>query len=213
MLALACATSALACGFALADGSSPTVRSGRGCYLVGQSVRIAGAGFAADREFDVAIDGVDFGQGITDASGAFASSVITGSLGAGVAQQVDSLDATDGTVSADTVFTVTRAAGARFLASRGNPSTLRAPFQVWGFSLSGIPRPVYVHYVSPSGRLRTSSALGRTGGQCGYLLTGSRRVFPFRPSSGSWTLQVDTRRTYSRTPGGPVARIRVLISG
>src|SRR5207248_1324784 len=99
-----------------------------------------------------------------------------------VVQHVDHLNATDGTQSADTTFTLTRPAQARFLAKRGNPNTLRAPFQVWGFALDGRVRAVYVHYVSPSGAMRQTVKLGKTGGQCGYLRTRRVRVFPFAPS-------------------------------
>jgi hypothetical protein len=187
------------------------VRTNRGCYLVGQTVRVSGAGFAASRSYDVAIDGVDFGQSRTNQAGGFATSLVPGGLGAGVIQSIDQLDATDGTSSADTTFTVTRTAGARFLASGGDPHTLRAPFTVWGFALDGTVRPVYLHYVSPAGQLRMTTHLGTTGGQCGYLLTPARRVFPFNPSLGTWTLQVDSNRGYSDHPAGPAAVIRVDI--
>jgi hypothetical protein len=124
---------------------------------------------------------------------------------------VEHLAASDGSTNAQAAFTVTRTAGARFLASSGNPGTLKSKFQVWGFSRSGARRPVYLHYVSGSGQVRSTVSLGRTGGQCGYLLTKPRRVFPFSPPAGAWTLQADTRRAYSRHPSGPVARIGVQI--
>jgi hypothetical protein len=161
--------------------------------------------------FDVSVDGIDFGQSTTNASGAFSSSLIPGGLGAGLAQYVHHLDATDGTTSAGTTFTVTRRAGARFLAATGNPHTLRAPFQVWGFALDGRRKRVYVHYVSPSGRAARSYVLGTSGGQCGYVRTKVRRVFPFSPTVGVWTIQVDTARRYAKRVGGPVSRIRVQI--
>jgi hypothetical protein len=191
--------------------SGPTVRTSHGCYLVGQKVAVTGSGFAALRSFDVSVDGIDFGQSTTNASGMFSSSLIPGGLGAGLAQFVHHLDATDGTTDAGATFTVTRATGARFLAAAGNPHTLRSPFEVWGFSLTGHRRRVYVHYVSPSGRSTRSYALGTTGGQCGYLRTKARRVFPFSPTVGTWTLQVDASRRYAKRPKGPVSRIRVQI--
>jgi hypothetical protein len=205
-------TSLIAAGIALGASGAATVRTNHGCYLVGQSVTVAGSGFAPHRRVEVAIDGVDFKQQTTDSAGGFRGSLAPGGLGANIVQSLDHLDATDGTVSADTSFTLTRTAGARFLAARGNPNTLRAPFQVWGFALDGHPRTAYVHYVSPSGSMRETVKLGRTGGQCGYLMTGRRRVFPFAPSRGSWTLQVDTRPSYTRHPHGPVSRIAVRIS-
>lgn len=206
-------TSLIASGLALGASAHATVRTSRGCYLVGQSVTVIGSGFAPNRLFDLAIDGVDFGQEKTNAAGAFtAKGLVPGGLAANVVEHVDHVDATDGTVSATTTFTVTDAPRARFLAARGNPDTLRAPFQVWGFSLDGRVRSVFVHYVAPSGALRRTIKLGKTHGQCGYLMTGRVRVFPFAPSRGTWTLQVDTRRDYSRHPRGPVWRIPVQIS-
>jgi hypothetical protein len=200
------------CGSGVALGAPrPTVRTDRACYRVGQMVRLVGSGFAPLRTFDVAIDGVDFGRAGTDVSGGFATSLRPGGLPAGVAQSVEQLSASDGTASASTRFTLTRQTGARFLASSGNPNTLRAPFEVWGFAADGGVLPVYLHYVGPSGRSRMTSALGRTGGQCGFLRTPPRRVFPFAPARGAWTFQLDTKRSYSRNPGPPVARIRVTV--
>jgi hypothetical protein len=199
-------------GAALAAATHPTIRTDRGCYLVGQRVKITGKGFAAARSYDVAVDGIDFGQSTTDVGGVFSSSLIPGGLGAGQAQHVHHLDVTDGTTNADASFTLTRTAGARFLASRGNPNTLRAPFEIWGFSLDGKRRALYLHYVDPGGHVKRSVALGHAGGQCGYLRTGKRAVFPFSPSVGTWTLQVDTSRRYAQHPTGPHARIRVGIA-
>jgi hypothetical protein len=193
--------------------SSPSLRTDHGCYLVGQPVAISGAGFAPGRQFVVTIDWVYFGSSTSDTQGAFTSTLRPGGLGAGVAQHVDSLMASDGTTSARAAFTVTRRAGARFLASSGDPRTLQAPFEVWGFALDGISRHVYLHYVSPSGRPRKTVLLGNTSGQCGHMLTAPRRVFPFSPSSGRWTFQLDTNRRYFSRPLGPAARIGVQISG
>ena len=205
VLALLPATATLA-------ASNPSISTDHGCYLVGQPVGVRGAGFAPSRQFIVTIDWVYFGNSTTDAQGTFTSSLRPGGLGAGVAQHVDNLIATDGSTSASAFFTVTRKPGARFLATSGNPRTLRAPFEVWGFALDGVSRHVYLHYVSPSGRARTTAFLGNTSGQCGHLFTGSRRIFPFVPGSGHWTFQIDTNSRYFSRPLGPVARIGVQIS-
>jgi hypothetical protein len=121
------------------------------------------------------------------------------------------LEASDGTSTAGASFTITRKAGARFLASSGNPQTLRAPFEVWGFALDGRRQSVYLHYVKPSGGARTTIPIGHTGGQCGHMRTSSRRLFPFAPSVGTWSLQLDTQPSYSPSPAGPFARIGVRI--
>jgi hypothetical protein len=194
-----------------AAAAAPTLSTNRGCYLVGQAVSVEGGGFAANRTFTVTIDDVYFGRSTTDANGAFSTSLRPGGLAANQPQLVEHLAASDGSTTAHTTFTVTRTPGARFLASGGDARTLKARFQVWGFSRAGRRLPLYLHYVSGSGRVHKTVSLGRTGGQCGYLLTRSRRVFPFAPSAGSWTLQVDTQHGYSRHPPGPVARIGVRI--
>ncbi len=191
--------------------AAPSVFTHRGCYTVGQSVKVTGSGFAASRQFDIAIDGVDFGQSTTGPRGGFTASLVPGGLGAGIVQGVDTLDATDGTSSADATFTVTRPLGARFLAASGNPNTARSRFQVWGFGMDGVSRTAYLHYVAPNGRLAKTVKLGQTGGQCGYLLTRSIRVFPVPISRGTWTLQVDSVKRYTKRPGGPVYRIRITI--
>jgi hypothetical protein len=191
--------------------AGPMVHTDKGCYLVGQRVHVTGSGFAASRTFVVSIDGVYWGSSSTDASGGFSAPLLPGGLGAGIAQAVDTLEASDGTELGSANFTLTRSAGARIVATTGNPRTLRAPFQIWGFALDGTPRAVYVHWVTPRGRVRRTAQLGTTGGQCGYLQTATRRLFPFAPSRGTWTLQLDTRQQYARVPGGPVARIRVAI--
>ncbi|MBV9836890.1 MAG: hypothetical protein JO156_02140 [Solirubrobacterales bacterium] len=197
---------------ALAAPTRPSVRTDRGCYLVGQRVHLQGAAFAPQRSYEVAIDGVDFGQRITGGQGQFSSSLVPGGLLAGFAQHVYRLEASDGTSTADTSFTVTRRTGARLLASSGNPNSLRTPFQVWDFAPNAHSVPVYLHYVAPTGTPRLTIQLGQTGGQCGYLRTGSRKVFPFLPSAGTWIFQLDTSPTFTPDPGGPVARIRVRIS-
>ncbi len=162
----------------------------------------------------ISIDGVYFGQDRANAHGALIrrDSLRPGGLAAGMAQAVDRLEASDGTRTARTRFTLTRRPGARFLATSGSAHSLRAPVEVWGFALTGARRRVYLHYVNPSGRLVDTTDLGQTGGQCGYLKTAAIRIFPFTPSRGRWTLQIDSRRTYGARPAGPVQRISVHIS-
>jgi hypothetical protein len=202
---------AYGCCLALGASPRPKVLTQHACYRVGQPVRVSGTGFAPRQLYDIAVDGVDFGQRTTSAAGAFQARLSPGGLGAGIVQHVSYLNATDGTVDATAKFTLTRGTGARFLASGGNPATLRASFQAWGFGLDGKARGLYLHYVSPSGRGRSTAYLGRTGGQCGFLQTRRRSVFPFSPSRGAWKLQIDAVRRYRSRPGSPVARIYVRV--
>jgi hypothetical protein len=173
---------------------------------------LTGTGFAPSRTYLVTLDDVIFGGGSTNASGGFSASFRPGGLGANYAQLIDTVEATDGGSTAGATFTETRPTGARFLAAGGNPRTLKAPFELWDFSRAGAPLPVYLHYITPTGGVRRTVSLGRTGGQCGYLKTTPRRVFPFVPTPGTWTFQLDTHRQYRRSPPGPIARIKVGIA-
>lgn len=210
-LGLGGALAAAGSGLSLAAAGQPNVRTDRGCYRVGAVVRLRGSGFAPLRSYVVSVDSVYFGQQQTDGAGGFVTSLVPGGLGADVTQSVEHLEASDGAASATHTFTVTRKPGARLLAGRTLQSP-RVPLEVWGFALDGHRRVVYVHYVSPAGHSRTTVALGHTGGQCGYLRTSPRPIFPFSPARGAWTLQLDTHRTYAPAPVAPVARIRVRIS-
>jgi hypothetical protein len=196
-----------------AGAVGPSLRTDRGCYGVGQRVGLHATGFAPRQPFFVTVDDVNFGSSSTDGQGAFETSFIPGGLGRNVAQHVYRVAANDGTSTASTRFTVSRPTGARFLATTGDPRTLRAPFEVWGFASDGRRRPVYLHYVAPNGRARKTLGIGHTGGQCGYLRTPAIRVFPFVPTFGTWKLQLDTSRSYSSRPSGPRATIRVRILG
>jgi hypothetical protein len=201
-------------GLALAASSpapGPSVRLDRHCYPVGSEVALHGAGFAPSRAYVVSLDGVYFGQDQTDATGAFATSLSPGGLSAGDAQVVDQLEATDGSSTATASFTVTRAPGARFLAPTAGRTPTKLPLEVWDFSPRGARRSVYIHYLTPAGAPDRTVTAGHTTGQCGYLRTRPRPIFPFTPSSGTWTLQLDTHRSYARRRAAPVARIRVRI--
>jgi hypothetical protein len=109
------------------------------------------------------------------------------------------------TASATTTFTVTKFS-ADFTPSRKVAPTSRVRFSVFGFGL-GTPNPdVYLHYVTPGGRLRHTIRLGKAQGQCGSIeRTARRRLFPFRnPRHGKWQLQFDTSKAYHRgTVGSP----------
>jgi hypothetical protein len=211
-LVASAALGAAALGANASAAQAPTLSAGKGCFAVGKPVSLSGSGFAGSREYVVSVDGVYFGQARTRANGTFHSSLRPGGLGAGAAQMVEQLEVTDGTSVADAGFTLTRATGARFLATSGSPGTLRAPFEVWDISPGGAQRQVYLHYVSPSGTAGETVALGVSSGQCGYLKTAKRKVFPFTPTIGTWTFQIDTHRAYDSHPGGAVARIRVGVA-
>src|SRR5438270_8720799 len=132
-----CALVGASAGLTAQASQRAIVRTNHGCYRVGQPVVVQGAGFAPMRLYDIAIGGVDFGQSRTDGTGSLRATLIPGGLSAGVVQHVNYLNVTDGTKEATTRFTLTRSTGGRFVGAGGNPATLQASFQAWGFGLDG----------------------------------------------------------------------------
>ncbi|HKG39605.1 MAG TPA: hypothetical protein VKB25_11495 [Conexibacter sp.] len=212
----------LACLLALASASSAsakaTLTTDAHCYLQGAPLRMTANGLTPRAPLTVSLDGqsLSYGDGskpVADDAGSFVSSFSTPVLAAGVVQQRHVLAVGDGIHNPRARFTVTRPTGADFQPSSGNPRTLRARFRVWGFSLvGGAGRvPVWLHWVSPAGRVRQSAALGTTGGDCGTLTTGPRRVFPFDAEAGRWVLVLDTHRRHRVQTNGPRAKIPVHV--
>jgi hypothetical protein len=216
-------SAAVACLLALATASPAlaapaTLTTDTRCYLQGAPLRMTANGLTPGAPLTVALDGtpLSYGDGsmpTADDAGSFASSFATPVLAPGAAQQRHVLAVSDGTRRPKARFTVTRPAGADFQPSSGNPRTLRARFKVWGFALAGGASrvPVWLHWVSPSGRARQSAALGTTGGDCGALTTAPRRVFPFDAAAGRWVLVLDTHRRYRVQTSGPRAKIPVHV--
>lgn len=209
--ATCCAAAILGAAAALAFAAS-TVHTDRGCYVVGQTAHLSGSGFAPSTSYTVMLDGVFFGSDSTDGNGDFSIRLHPGGLPSGAAQHRDKVTVSDGTGDvASTYFTLTRSALALLTGLQKTPSGDTGRLKVWGFSLNGSRREVYLHYVGPAGRPHRTVALGPTRGACGWLVSKRELFLPFSLSRGTWTLQVDTRRSYARHPAGPVSRIRVAI--
>lgn len=187
------------------------------CYLQGAPLRMTAGGFAPNAPLTVALDGqtLRYRDGSTprsDDAGTFGSSFATPALAPGRPQQRHVLRVGDSDQAARARFTVSRPADGDFSPSQGDPTTLRARFSVWGFALGGTSGArVWLHWVDPTGKVRTSVALGTTSGDCGSLTTAPRRVFPFDPEAGRWVLVLDTQRRYRVQASGPRAKIAVHV--
>lgn len=215
---LACSAAAVGVPAAGATARAATLTTDARCYLQGAPLRMNATGLAPNAPLTVSLDGqaLRYRNGATpssDAAGAFASSFATPALAPGLEQRRHRLSVSDGTHKPRARFTVTRPPGADFEPSGGSPQTLRAHFSVWGFALDGgAPRVrVWLHWIGPRGSVRATAALGTTGGDCGALTTGLRRVFPFAPAPGRWTLLFDTHRRYAVHASGPRAKIPVRV--
>jgi hypothetical protein len=202
--------------------AAATLATDAHCYAQGAPLRMTASGLTPDASLTVTLDGqrLRYGDGSTptaDGAGAFASSFATPALAPGSAQQRHVLGVSDGRHRPRARFTVSRPAGADFQPSAGDPRTLRARFDVWGFALAvevadrTSRMPVWLHWLSPAGKVRQNALLGTTGGACGALTTAPRRVFPFAPEAGRWMLVLDTHRRYRVQASGPRAKIPVHV--
>ena len=115
-------------------------------------------------------------------------------------------DSGDATLTAAVTFSTANVFGDYNPGTSLHPETTRVRFSAFGFAV-GLPataaRPkVYVHYVSPKGKVAKTALVGTATGVCGSIkATALRRLFPFAPARGRWTLQFDTRKVYKRGVG------------
>jgi len=218
------ALAALAPALVATPAGAAEVRTDRACYADPSTrkdtVRWTGSGFTPGGLFQPTLDGATLpdggGTGNADANGNAAGSFPAPSLDdvieRGTQQHTFTFGVFEGANEPTTTFTVSKLR-ATFRPASGNPRTLRVRFSLYGFGLSGRQAPpIYVHYVRPSGRLRTTFKLGTGQGSCGSLTTSRRRLFGFRATRGRWTLQFDTSAKYVRArPTSPFLFYRLPV--
>jgi hypothetical protein len=178
------------------------VKTDRTCYLDTDhtTVTLSGSGFTPAAPYTVTLNDTALtgGAGAMDANGAMQGAFTPPALAKDELERPFTVGVKSDALAATTRFTVTRVL-ARVSASAGDPASLKVRFSVNGFGL-GAPHPdVYLHYVTPGGRLKQTLRLGQAQGQCGTLRTRRRMLFPFRnPRHGIWKLQFDTSKAYTR---------------
>lgn len=179
--------------------AAATLSTDTSCYQETQDVVVSGAGYASKDTVAIARDGMAFGTAETDAAGAFQVKFPAPELPRGKREQVFTLTATDAALNTAEVRYRTSKVFADFTPDSGNPKTLQVRFSVSGFGLLRAHPTIYLHYVSPSGKVRRSVRLGTAHGTCGKIpQTRRRHLFPFAAQRGRWVLQFDTSKTYSR---------------
>jgi hypothetical protein len=179
------------------------VQTDRACYLdtPKTTVTLTANGYTPARPYNVSLDGTTLtgGSGTMDGAGAMRGAFNPPDLTKAQNQRTFTVGVASDALAAQTTFTVTRFK-AGFTPSQGDPATLKVRFSVSGFALAAPDPVVYVHYVTPAGKLKATVRLGKSRGQCGSIMrTAKRRLFPFTdPEHGRWQLQFDTRKTYTR---------------
>ena len=169
------------------------------CYHETRDIILSGTAFAPMMPVAISQDGVPLGTADADATGGFQRKIEAPELARNVREQVFTLTGNDGMLnSASTRYRTTKIF-ADFSPNEGDAKTLLVRFTVNGFGLMRRHASVYLHYVSPSGRVRRDVRLGTALGTCGKIRrTRERHLFPFPAERGRWVLQFDTNKTYTR---------------
>jgi hypothetical protein len=179
------------------------VTTDRTCYLQTDktNVTVTGTGYTPSRPYGVTLDGdaLAGGAGTMDANGAMRGAFAPPALDDEELERAFTVGVTSDVLAATSVFTVTRLK-ANFTPSTGDPKKLKVRFSVAGFGLATHNPDVYVHYVTPAGKLKETIRLGQATGQCGRIeKTAKRRLFPFTVSKlGKWQLQFDTSKSFKK---------------
>ena len=188
---------------AAAHASVPALQTDRTCYLQTDktNVTVTGNGFNAKTPYVVSLDGTALNDGsqLMDNLGAMQGTFPPPPLANDELQRTFAVGVASGGLNATAQFTVTKLL-ANFTPSQGDPTKLRVRFSVAGFGLVDHNPDVYVHYITPKGKLKETVRLGQATGQCGRIQrTAKRRLFPFdKPALGKWQLQFDTTKTYAK---------------
>lgn len=192
---------------AAASAQAAQVNVDRPCYPgdEGAPVKITGSGYAPNADFLVLLNGGVVGTGTADAAGNVAAEVEAPAPPQGGKTAHDKqqrVEIRQGQTTAGRAFRTAGVFG-DFNPGSGDPKRLKVRFSAFGFGIDtprGKKQPlIYVHYVDRKGRSRKTIKLGRGKGACGSIRrTARRKLFPFRPSSGRWTLQFDTNRKYKK---------------
>lgn len=194
----------------VAGAQAATLSVAKACYFNGEKALLTGTGFAPDGPISFTVNGSRIQASVTtNGEGRFEATYPPPPSNT---QSRLVIRATDGAgTSASAVLNVSRQR-AVFAepSSTSNVRTWRAVFKFFGFSRGKL----FVHYVKPNGKLKKTIELGKLQAPCGKLRTSKRRVLPFKnPEFGTWKLQFDTRRSYSRgTKNRRVIPVRVFRS-
>lgn len=175
-----------------APAQAATLTTDKACYQERETVRVVGTGFTPGAPVDMSRDNLAFGTLVADATGTIRGGA-PAPLISPARQRSFAFAGTDRTNPAITA-TVARLAtifDVDVVPLRGSPARTRR-ITARGFTTG---RTLYVH-VRRKGRGR-NIRLGRLKGACGTKKV-RKRIFSRRARSGTYTVQFDTRRRYSR---------------
>lgn len=185
---------------AAAAGAAGTVTLDKSCYVEGAPVVVSGSAFGANAQLTLgsSAGGETLGSAISDPAGAFATRVPAPAVPDDGAQATDVLSSTltvvnplDATQNASAPLRVVN-----FTVDRGktkNPKSVRT----WSFSGFPAGSTIYGHF-RLGGRTLANHRFGKTTGACGLLHARAAGIPVAKLRAGTWTIQLDTAKTYKR---------------
>jgi hypothetical protein len=173
-----------------------------------EAVDVGGSGFAPGAIVDVAIDGAVVRTVQADALGNLPPQVLQAPHQARGERAFSLTAAQRGNpANAVTLTSNVTALNLGVWPQRARPSR-RVSFRGRGFTGAG---GVYAHYLF-KGRLRKTVTLtSAVAGPCGTFKARRRQIPVRHPQTGTWTLQVDQQRRYSRAPDSVFVRLSIVV--
>jgi hypothetical protein len=178
---------------ASASAATLAVSPVRACYASGQTVKTTGTGFTPNGSVRFTSDGVPLsGTAPVDGSGVFTSTLTVGLASGEKVKTYGAIDRSNPAIRASKDLRVS-ALDVSITPKTGTPGrVLRIVAR--GFTLG--KRLLYAH-IRRGKRYRRTERIGRLRHACRKLRT-RKRLFSSRARSGTYRVQFDTRRRYSR---------------
>jgi hypothetical protein len=173
-----------------ADAATIGVVPVKPCYRAGETVGVGGSGYTPSSKVQINANGRVVGTTPTDAAGSFGGGLTLGLASGERVKTYSAVDTTPGTNNSASVQLRVSRLNARVRPLSSRPGVAR--ITALGFTTG---KTLYAHVVHAGRNLR-NVRIGRLTGACRKLSV-RRRVFSGRSSTGTYTLQFDTRRHYS----------------
>jgi hypothetical protein len=187
-----------------------TLSLDRGCYLAkqpalkgGQQVIARADGFTPGAPVTFSFSTGPVALVAASASGTATAPFSAPGLKDGQFKATRTLTATDGVQQASAPVSLRMLAADFLPATTDNAVTQKVRFFVYGFGPlltvfnKSTSQTVFMHVFQPGGKRRGTFNVGRTGGPCGDLRTGRRKILPFGLINGTWTYRFTTVKRYS----------------
>lgn len=176
-----------------------TITLDRACYVERSQMVATGVGFTPGAEITLSGDGT-FTQAVADAGGTFVAPVevpINPTIDArSTSIKTYTLQAQNFANPADDTSVQYQVTNFAFESSRGVKSP-RAK-RTWWFAGFPTGASIYGHF-RHGGKTRANYRFGKATGPCGLLKVRARGIPVRRVRSGTWNVQVDTKKSYSKS--------------